>query len=123
MANRPLRSNLARTARWIQNHSKNLFFSITPVAAPGSKWQWIGKLNAMGMREPADRIAADSDASRLAVTARSELPHRFVCERAAARDHADPSRLVNVTRHDADFASAGRDDTGTIGADQARPLP
>ena len=51
---------------------------------------------------------------------RVKLIHGFVGERAAAADDADVAGLVNLSRHDADFAFAGRDDAGAVGADEAR---
>ena len=65
-------------------------------------------------------IAADADAGGLADAEAGELVDRFVGERAAAADHADVAGFVNAAGHDADFAFAGRDDAGTIRADQAR---
>ena len=63
----------------------------------------------------------------LADAAAGELPDRFVSQRAAARDDADVAFLVNVTGRDADAAAAvrilaraGRDDAGTIRADEPR---
>ena len=39
-------------------------------------------------------------------------------ERAGAGDDPHPARLVNVARHDANFALPGSNDTRTVGADQ-----
>ncbi len=51
-----------------------------------------------------DRIAADTDAGGLAEAFGGGLKHRFIGERAGARDDADLAGLVNVARHDADLA-------------------
>src|ERR1044071_8210839 len=72
------------------------------------------------MRQAANRITANPDTSRLTVTTRSELPDRFVGERAGTRDHADFSWLMNIPRHDADLAGAWSDDSRAIRADQSR---
>jgi hypothetical protein len=69
-----------------------------------------------------NRIAADTDTGRLADAPRSQLPHRLVCERTRARNHTDSAGFVNVTRHDADLASAGRNDPRTIRSNQPRFL-
>ena len=47
-----------------------------------------------------------------------ELPDGFVGERAAAAHDADRALLVDVARHDADLALAGRDDAGAVRADE-----
>src|SRR5207245_10216620 len=52
-----------------------------------------------------------------------QLVHRLVGERPAARHHRDPPRLVDVARHDADLALAGRDDAGAVGADETGGAP
>ena len=83
---------------------------------------FVEKFYAIQMRETSYRIAADADAGRLAVAARSQLPHCFVGQRSRPRDYTDAARLVNVTRHDADLALARRDDSRTIRSDQSRAL-
>ena len=65
-----------------------------------------------------DRVAAEADARRLAQPRLLSLPDGFVGERAAAAHDADLARLVDVARHDADLALAGRDDAGAVRADQ-----
>ena len=65
-----------------------------------------------------DRVAADADAGALADPQVRELPDALVGQRARAADDADAARLVDVARHDADLALAGRDDAGAVGADQ-----
>src|SRR5690242_17963966 len=67
-----------------------------------------------------DRIAADADAGGLAEASRGRLRHRFIGERARARDDADLAALVDMARHDADLALARRYDPRTIGAYEAR---
>src|ERR1035437_194899 len=79
------------------------------------------------MRRAVHRIATDADASGLADAARSQLPDRFVSQRAAARDNSDVAFLVNVAGRDADAATAvrilavaGRDNAGTVRSDEPR---
>ncbi len=67
-----------------------------------------------------NRIAADADGGRLPDAALGQLMHGFVSQRAGARDDADVAFLVNVRGHDADLAFAGRNDSRTVRADQAR---
>src|ERR1035437_2129138 len=57
------------------------------------------------MRRAVHGIATAADASGLADAARSQLPDRFVSQRAAARDNSDVAFLVNVTGRDADAAT------------------
>src|SRR6202008_2904325 len=56
------------------------------------------------------RIAAYADRSRLTQTEISQLVNRFVGKSPAARNNADSSFGVNVSRHDADLTFAWRDD-------------
>jgi len=67
-----------------------------------------------------DGVAADADRRGLADAALGELMNGFIGERARARDDADRSLFVNVAWHDADLGLAGRDDSGAVGADEAR---
>src|SRR5207237_1858995 len=83
---------------------------------------FIEQFHAIEVRQPADGIATYPDASRLAITARSELPHSFVSERAGARDHADVAGLMNVPWHDADLACTGSNYPGAIRPYQPRSL-
>ena len=69
-----------------------------------------------------DGVAADADAGRLADAEARELVDGFIGEGAAAADDADVTLLVDAAGHDADLAFAGRDDAGTVGADEARFL-
>ncbi len=75
---------------------------------------------ASSERSADDGVAADADAGGLADAEFGELVDGFVGERAAAADDADVALLVNAAGHDADFAFAGGDDAGAIGADEAR---
>ena len=50
----------------------------------------------------------------------SELPNGLISECARAGNYANAAGLVDVAWHDADFTFAWRDDTGAIGAYQAR---
>src|SRR5262249_47913146 len=79
------------------------------------------ELDAVKMRQSADRITPDSDAGRLPVTARSKLPNRFVGQCPAARNYANAPWFMNVTWHDADLARVGGDDSRTVRSDQSRP--
>ena len=79
------------------------------------------------MREPGNRVAADADARALTRISSGELPDGFISQRAAARNDADVPFFVDVTGRDADAAAtvgilafAGRDDAGTIRADEPR---
>ena len=67
-----------------------------------------------------DGVTTDADGGGLSDAALRQLMHRFVGQRAGARDDADRSFFVNRGGHDADLAFAGRDDAGTIGTDEAR---
>src|SRR6266513_1486522 len=67
-------------------------------------------------------VAADPDARGLADPAARQLAHDLVGQGAAARDDADGSGRVDVSRHDADLRLARRDDAGTIRPDEARRL-
>jgi hypothetical protein len=53
-----------------------------------------------------DRVAADADGRRLAEAFVGGLEHRFIGQRARARDDADRAGLEDVARHDADLALA-----------------
>ncbi len=65
-----------------------------------------------------DRVAADADARALADAEVRELPDRFIRQGSRPADDADPSRLVDISRHDADLALPGRDDARAVRADQ-----
>src|SRR6185436_15476998 len=72
-------------------------------------------------------IAADSNTRGLSDSPASQLPHGFVGERAAARNHANISLFVNVPRRNANaattvriFSFAGCDQPRTIRPNQAR---
>ena len=65
-----------------------------------------------------DRVAADAHAGALADAQVGELPDALVGQGARAADDADATRLVDIARHDADLAGAGRDDPRAVGADQ-----
>src|SRR5690606_18200653 len=67
-----------------------------------------------------DRVAADADGRGLAEAEVRGLLHRLVGQRAGARDDADRALLVDMPRHDADLAFAGRDDAGAVRADEPR---
>ena len=66
-----------------------------------------------------DRVAADPDAGALADPEVGQLPDSLIRERPRPAHHADPTRLVDVARHDPDLALARGDDAGAIRADQA----
>ena len=65
-----------------------------------------------------DRVAADADAGALADPQVRELPDGFIRQGARSAHDPDPPGLVDIARHDADLALAGRDDPGAVGADQ-----
>jgi hypothetical protein len=67
-----------------------------------------------------NRIAAYADGGGLSDAALRELMNGFVSECAGARDDADRTFFVNRSRHNSDFAFAGRNDAGAIWADQPR---
>ena len=56
---------------------------------------------------PVDRIAADPDRRGLAKAETGQLIDRFVGQGARAGDHADPTGLMDVARHDPDPALLG----------------
>ncbi len=89
---------------------------IKMASVPGSAWNIANRSTnkVPTMRSP------PADASRLAKAKIRKLPNRFVSKRAAAAHDADFAGLVNVPWHDADFALAGRDDTGAVWADEDR---
>src|SRR5262249_44393460 len=60
------------------------------------------------------RITADAYTSGLTNSERGELSHRFVGERARARNDADRTGSVDVAGHDAHLASAGGDDPWAV---------
>jgi hypothetical protein len=73
------------------------------------------------------RVASDAYACGLANPPTGQLPDRFIGERAASGNNSNISLFVNVSRRDTDSAAAVRilaltrcDDSGAIGADQAR---
>src|SRR5581483_8896804 len=61
-----------------------------------------------------DRIAANADAGRLAKPHSGGLRHRFIGERAGARNDADLAAAVNMAGHDADLALPRGDDAGAV---------
>ena len=67
-----------------------------------------------------DRVAANADSSGLAKARRSCLAHSLVRQSARARHNAHLTWQMDMARHNADFTFAWRDDTGAIGAYQAR---
>src|SRR5437763_17171687 len=83
---------------------------------------FVEKFDGVEMRDAVNWIAADADTSRLAITARSQLPDCLIGECSRTRDHTNITRLMNVAWHDPDLASARRNDAGTIRSDQFRFL-
>src|SRR5580698_232802 len=79
----------------------------------------VEKAHRVQERSADDGVAADADASGLTDAEARQLIDGLVSERAAAADDADMALFVNAARHDADFAFAGRDDAGAVGADEA----
>src|SRR6185503_9299890 len=72
------------------------------------------------VRRAHDRIATDTDRRGLPEAERSQLTDSLVRQRSGARDDADVSLAMNVSRHDSDLALAGRDDARTVWTNQAR---
>src|SRR5262249_54270355 len=66
-----------------------------------------------------DRISTNTNASRLADFSPRELAHRFISQRSASRNDADISLKMNMAWHDSDFALTWRNDSATIGAEEA----
>src|SRR5208337_699292 len=64
------------------------------------------------------RIAANSDASRLPETGQRRLMDRFIGKSARAGNNTDGAALVDMARHDADLAFAGRDDPWAVRPDE-----
>ena len=83
----------------------------------------VEQLEHVDVLQAVDRVAADADRGRLPEAELGELPDRFVGERSRARHDADAALLVDVAGHDADLDLVGRDDAGTVGAEQQRLLP
>src|SRR5271155_3209634 len=81
---------------------------------------FVEQLERVDMPGADDRIAADSDATRLPDAKQGQLIDRFVSQRARSRDDADVARLVDVPGHDADFAFARGDDSRAVGTDEPR---
>src|SRR6185312_2189920 len=65
-----------------------------------------------------DGVAADPHAARLTEAGSGGLRHRLIGQGARARHDADIALGMDVPGHDADLALLGRDDAGTVGADQ-----
>ena len=65
-------------------------------------------------------ITADPEAGRLPEPRAGQLVDHFICERAAARHHADRSGLGDVAGQDPDLGEPRREQAGTVGADEAR---
>ena len=61
-----------------------------------------------------DRIAANSDAARLAKASRCGLVNRLIGERSRARDHANVTFAMDMAGHDPDLAFVRRDDARTV---------
>ena len=67
-----------------------------------------------------DGIAADAHDRALAEARRGGLGRRLVAQGSGARDDADASCLVDVSRHDSHLASARCDDSWAIWTDDPR---
>jgi hypothetical protein len=64
-----------------------------------------------------DRVAADPDAGALTESGVGGLMHRFVGQRAGARDDTNLAGTVTGRRHDAHLALAGGDDARAVRTD------
>ncbi len=67
-----------------------------------------------------DGVAADADAGRLSEAGGGGLGNRLVGQGAGPGDDPDPAPYMDVAGHDADLAGFGSNDTGAVGADEAR---
>src|SRR5690606_64981 len=79
---------------------------------------FVEEANRIRVAGAVDRIAADADASALAVATDGELINRLVSQGAAAADNAHAPWHRDVARHNADVALPRCDDPGAIGPDQ-----
>src|SRR5205085_4919391 len=83
-------------------------------------WILIEQPDGIDEVGPDDGIAADTNARRLPNAEPGQLAHRFICQRARARNHTHVPFEVDVGRHDSDLALAGRNDARAVGADEPR---
>src|SRR5215469_12821488 len=67
----------------------------------------VEKLNRVHERRTDDRIAADSDTGGLADPKLRELADGFISKSSRARNHANISLPMNVSRHNPDLAFSG----------------
>src|SRR5579885_679911 len=81
---------------------------------------FVEQPQGLGVCGADDGVTADADAGGLPDTKRAQLSHGFISQRSRTGDDSDVPLLVNMARHDADLALAGRNDAGTIRADQPR---
>ena len=77
-------------------------------------------LQEIDIARPDDRITADSHAGGFPKPKGGQLVDRFIGERSTPGDYPDFSFFMDKARHDADLALISRDDSGTVGADDAR---
>src|SRR5258708_6250497 len=70
-------------------------------------------------RRADDRVAANTDAARLADARLREERHHFVGQCSGTRDEADAALAEDVVWHDADFAGARRRQSWAVRADQS----
>mmetsp|Transcript_29276 Transcript_29276/g.45495 ORF Transcript_29276/g.45495 Transcript_29276/m.45495 type:complete len:281 (-) Transcript_29276:169-1011(-) len=104
----PLRSFFLRSSSNLTNHDDALGLRIIREA-----FQTVDEVS------PVKRITSDSDAGRLSQPSRRSLMHGLVGQRATAGYHANFTRSVDVSWHDADLAFTGFDDSGTVRSDEA----
>ena len=100
-----------------------LFFAAADLADQdhGVRLRVLGKeLHAVDEGETVHRIAADTDGGALSHPQLRHLMHRFVRQRAGARDDPDAAPAMDVPGHDADLALAGRDHARAVRSDEAR---
>src|SRR5271165_1640164 len=83
-------------------------------------WVFVQQRERVDMCCPDDGIAADANGRRLADAALRELVDGLVSKGSGTRDDADAAFLVNAAGHDSDLGLAGGDDSGAVGADEAR---
>ena len=67
---------------------------------------FVEHLKHIEMRGAIDRITSNAHAGALAITELRQLPHSFIGQRAGTRNHTDIAALVNVSRRNANAATA-----------------
>ena len=76
----------------------------------------IERLHHIDVFQAIDGVTTNTDSTGLAQTYFGQHGHRFIGQRARARNHADASFAMDVSRHDADFDFVRRDEAWAIRA-------